>query len=473
MGFGALLKSTLKENGIPVSRFADAIGYNRVAIYSVFNGEKSLPENVFKEVLKKYDFSSSQRAALMREFYNDNMDEETSELIRFFLAELNTLGEEPSAIMLPFRELDVSDGGVFLAGSVDYYSAVRTFLENEYSDKGAVIYTNYSFFDAQVDKIVYDFIREKSCEDILVRHTVRPNDVTPLKERIKNLCASVKFAKLGHITSIAGENVSDYAFSTYFIGKKTILLYDNSHEFGFLSTEKTAVSAYILAAIKREADETPLTRFTKDPFELKSILQIYQLEIHSAFDSDFSLHYFTTFDILDNALKKEVPNRDLVLSACWGHVEYCQEFHMKSLIMSQRGLLRFFENGKALDASDVILNRISYEDRKKAFINYKKRLGNPDFCMKMLNSDLVPTAPGISIEAYNNGVLFAFDSANRPDGDYLGAAFLLLMDSQLSDVFKAIPEYLEVNGCLLPNSFVESLLDSLIDQCDAAAKAQD
>lgn len=93
--------------------------------------------------------------------------------------------------------------------------------------------------------------------------------------------------------------------------------------------------------------------------------------------------------------------------------------------------------------------------------------------MKMLNSDLVPTAPGISIEAYNNGVLFAFDSANRPDGDYLGAAFLLLMDSQLSDVFKAIPEYLEVNGCLLPNSFVESLLDSLIDQCDAAAKAQD
>ncbi len=473
MNFGALLKATLKENSIPVSHFAEAIGYNRVAIYSVFKGEKSLPENVFKEMLEKYDFSPSQRALLTREFYNDSMDEKTSELIRFFLSELACIGEEPSSIMLPFRELDTSVGGVFLAGSVDYYSAIRTFLENESLEKGAVIYTNYSFFDIQADKIVYDFIKERSCEDILIRHTVRPNDVTPLNERIRNICASVKFARLGHITSLAGENVGDYAFSTYFIGKTSILLYDNSHEFGFLSTEKTAVSAYILAAEKCEADETPLTRFTKNPFELKSILQTYQLEIHSAFDSDFSLHYFTTPDILENTLKKEILNREQILSACWGHVEYCQEFHMKSLIMSQRGLLRFFEDGKAFDASDLLLNRVSFADRKKAFENYKNRLKDPDFCVKMLNSDLVPTTGNFSVEVYDGGVLFAFDAKNRPDGDYLGASFLILMDPELSAVFKKIPEYLEVNGCLLPNSFVENLLENLINQCEAAAREQD
>ena len=472
MNFGALLKATLKENGIPVSHFAEEIGYNRVAIYSVFNGEKSLPEKTFKEILEKYDFSSSQRNDLLREYYNDSMDEETGELIRFFLSELSTIGEEPSTLMLPRRKLDVLEGGVFLAGSVDYYSAIGTFLENEASDKGTVIYTNYSYFDVQADRIVYDFIKDKSCDDILVRHTVKPNGATPLNERIRNLCAGVKFAKLGHITSVAGDDVSDYAFSTYFIGKKTILLYDNTHEFGFLSTEKTAVSAYILAAMKRETDETPLTRFTKSPFELKSIIQTYQLEIHSAFDSDFPLHYFTTFDILDNTLRKDIPNRELVLSACWNHMEYCQVVRM-GIITSQRGLLRFFENGKAADASDMLLKRVSYEDKKKAFEIYKEKLKDSDFTFRMLNSDLIPTAADFSVEVYNNGVLFAFTADNRPDGDYMGASFVLSMDPELSAVLKAIPEYLEVNGCLLPNSFVEGLLDNLIAQCDAASKAQD
>ena len=141
--------------------------------------------------------------------------------------------------------------------------------------------------------------------------------------------------------------------------------------------------------------------------------------------------------------------------------------------MSQRGLLRFFEDGKAFDASDLLLNRVSFADRKKAFENYKNRLKDPDFCVKMLNSDLVPTTGNFSVEVYDGGVLFAFDAKNRPDGDYLGASFLIFMDPELSAVFKKIPEYLEVNGCLLPNSFVENLLENLINQCEAAAREQD
>lgn len=470
MGFGELLRATLKENRIPVSRLAESIGYNRVAIYSVFKGEKKLPEQVFEEILGKFDIPASQQASLRREYYNDNIDENTGECIRFFLSELATIGEEPSTMMLPQRELDISKGGVFLAGLVDYYSGIRTFLENESHESGTVVYTNYSFFDEQADKIVYDYIKEKNRDDILVHHRVRPNSITPMKEKIRNLCAAVKFARLGHIMSVADDSVNDYAFSTFFIGKKTILLYDNTNEFGFLSTEETTVAAYILAAIKREPEGTTLTRFSNDPFELKSILRPYQINIHSSFDSDFPLHCFTTFDILDNTLKKDIPNREMVLSACWGHIEYCSEIR-SSIITSQRGLTRFFENGKASDASDSILNRVSFEDKRKAFINCKNRLSDPEFRFSVLNSDLVPIASGFSVEVYENGVLFALDAKYRSDGDYIGAAFLIVMDSELSAVFKALPEYLAVNGYLLPDTLVADILDGLIDQCDAVIKA--
>ncbi len=471
MEFGPLLKSVLKENHIYVSHFAEDIGYNRVAIYSVFNGEKQLPEKVFRLILEKYDFSAAQQAQLIRAFHNDSMSEEKNKLMKFNLEQLEALGKKPTLLPISLRNIDVSAGGIFLAGSSDYYSALSAFLENEAQEKETKIYTNYSFFDLQADDIVYSFILGKNSRDFLIHHTVRFDDAISAKEKLRSIYGCIKFAKEGHETNVASIEVSDYAFSTYFIGKRSVLLYDDRNDFGFLTTEEATVKAYIFSAVKHEAAETSLTRFTKSPFELKSILQPNQSQMLSYFSFFFPLCLFSPKDMLDNTLKKEVPNREMILSACWNHLKYCQETDQPGMF-TQLGTEKFFESGKTFEASNLILKKVSFEDRKRAFEILKDHFQKPNCKFTMLNSNLFKIDSDIEIEVYEGGVIFNFPVNFREDGDYIGAGLIFTTDQEICDLFKEFREYLIANGYALSAEFVENFLDNLISQCDAAIEEQ-
>lgn len=471
MKFGPLLKSILKENHIYVSHFAENIGYNRVAIYSVFNGEKPLPEKVFRLILEKYDFSAAQQAQLIRAFHNDSMSEEKNRLMKFNIEQLESLGKKPTLLPILLRDIDVSSGGVFLAGSSDYYSALAAFLENEAKEKETKIYTNYSFFDLQADEIVYSFILEKNSRDFLIHHTVRFDDAISAKEKLKSIYGSIKFAKEGHETNVASVDVSDYAFSTYFIGKRSVLLYDDRNDFGFLTTDEATVKAYIFSAVKHEAAETALTRSTKSPFELKSILQPNQAHMLSYFSFFFPLCLFAPKDMLDNTLKKDIPNREMILSACWNHLKYCQETDQLGMF-TRLGTEHFFESGKTFEASNLILKNVSFADRKRAFEILKDKIRHQGDKFTMLNSNLFKIDFDIEIEIYEGGVMFTFPVNYREDGDYVGAGLIFTTDQEICDLFKEFREYLLANGYALSEEFVENFLDNLISQCDAAIEEQ-
>ena len=52
MEFGELLKKTLKENKVKITHLSSLIGMNRMAVYAVFNGEKSGTKNTIDYATK-------------------------------------------------------------------------------------------------------------------------------------------------------------------------------------------------------------------------------------------------------------------------------------------------------------------------------------------------------------------------------------------------------------------------------------
>ena len=275
MEFGELLKKTLKENKVKITHLSSLIGMNRMAVYAVFNGEKKLPENIFNLILEKIEFSPAQAAELSRLYYINRISKERTKQLKTLKAEFESAGRAPFSPVMMFRDITPSPQGVFLLGALDYYSAVKAFLESETAGEECEIFTNYSFLDTQTDCIVYDFICKNKPEFKLV-HTVRMDSDVPIEERLRNIFASVKFGKLGHPVFIANKKKNTVSFSTHFIGKKTVLQYDPQNECGFLSAEPAVISAYRLVASRNRQGEKPLTAYSDNAFELRSVLQPFQ-----------------------------------------------------------------------------------------------------------------------------------------------------------------------------------------------------
>ena len=154
MEFGELLKKTLKENKVTVTSVSSLLNMSRMAVYSVFNGEKKLPEATFNFILEKIEFSPVQAAELSRHYYIDNIGKEQKAQLQTLKAEFESAGRAPFSPVMFLKDIAPSQDGVFLLGALDYYSAVKAFLENESANRENEIYTNYSFLDTRADSIV-------------------------------------------------------------------------------------------------------------------------------------------------------------------------------------------------------------------------------------------------------------------------------------------------------------------------------
>ena len=315
MDFGALLKATLKKHEIPVIRFTGDIGFNRVAIYSVFKNKRELPKEVFEKILASYPFSKQEKLNLERAFRLSQFESERFEMMAFIKTEFEKLGKAPDCTPEKSENLDFSRPNIFLSGRADYNAAVETLLKRENTAENAVVYTNYSYFDEQTDKIVYDFVKNASCR-LVIRHSVIKGTGENVKERLHNGFASIKFAKLGHITSVGSRDEPPFALSTHFIGKKSVLMYDDKTQCGFFSTEETVVRAYCLSAAKRESAREPLNRVFENAFELKSFTEpMMSKNDLIIIESALPVRYFTKCEILDETLKKDIPEREVILSS--------------------------------------------------------------------------------------------------------------------------------------------------------------
>lgn len=466
MEFGALLKKTLKENSVPVTRLSSDIGCTRVSLYSVFNGEKKLSEDTFKFILNTYDFSPLQASELKRLFYLENIGESQKELLFVLKDELETTGKIRPFLSLPLKEIAVCNEETTIVGSAEYYSAIAAFLENEALCKNNVIYTNYSFFDIQADNMLYDFAINNKENDVLIKHTVRMGGDIDIKERLHNVFSSVKFAKLGHITNASTGGKKNFTFATYFIGAKTVIQYDNENECGFLTGEKAIVDAFRLAAMKNEKKKTVLTGFCESVLDLKEILTPLQKNMVSFLDFRFPANIFTTKKILSETVKDNVPYRDFVIEEFWNHLKKVQSSTPHGLF-SQLGLQRFARDGIASDASPEFLHPISTENRIVLFKKYKESVVKNNYCLKIMNSDAVRVTEHFAIEIYKDGFSVLFCSEVNSKENFIGGCYIIYHDAELSKLFTDFEEYIVLSDGTLSKKYAELLIDDLIGQCES------
>ena len=463
MDFGALLKATLKKHEIPVIRFTGDIGFNRVAIYSVFKNKRELPKEVFEKILASYPFSKQEKLNLERAFRLSQFESERFEMMAFIKTEFEKLGKAPDCTPEKSENLDFSRPSIFLSGRADYNAAVETLLKRENTAENAVVYTNYSYFDEQTDKIVYDFVKNASCR-LVIRHSVIKGTGENVKERLHNGFASIKFAKLGHITSVGSRDEPPFALSTHFIGKKSVLMYDDKTQCGFFSTEETVVRAYCLSAAKRESARKPLNRVFENAFELKSFTEpMMSKNDLIIIESALPVRYFTKCDILDETLKKDIPEREVILSSFWNHLLICRSLSNPS-VFTQSSIRDFLENGKSYDAPEFFLNNISVLNRRRILAEAKKELLGEDSRFSVIRDSSFEISEKISVASSPHSVS-VFYMVEKPGCDFLGSGVFTVYDEEFSSLLGDFYDYLFVNDFFLSKEELEKELDSAVAQC--------
>lgn len=464
MDFGTLLKATLKKNNIPVSRFTEDIGFNHVAIYSVFKNKRKLTEEVFEKILSSYPFSKREKLSLERAFRLSRFESERFEMMTFIKNELEMAGKAPDCTPEKSKSLDFSTESVFLSGRAEYNAAVEALLKTVNTADNPVVYTNYSYFDAETDKIVYDFARSKDCR-LVIKHSITKGTKDNMKERIHNGFSSIKFAKLGHITSIAPQDDPPFALSDHFIGEKAVVMYDAKTRKGFFSTAETVVKAYYLSTAKRDSAKKPLNREFENALELKSFTEpIMDKDEQIVIESHLPVCCFVEQDILDETLKKDIPAREVILSAFWSHLLICKNLSNPS-VFTQGCIKSFLESGKSFEASEALLNRISVPNRKRILAEMKKELLREDsrFCVIRDSSLSVPE--NIAINSHNRSVT-VFYMLEKPGCDFIGSGAFSIYGEEFSSLLGDFYDYLFVSDFFLSKEELEKEFDSAIAQCD-------
>lgn len=464
MDFGTLLKATLKKNNIPVSRFTEDIGFNHVAIYSVFKNKRKLTEEVFEKILSSYPFSKREKLSLERAFRLSRFESERFEMMTFIKNELEMAGKAPDCTPEKSKSLDFSTESVFLSGRAEYNAAVEALLKTVNTADNPVVYTNYSYFDAETDKIVYDFARSKDCR-LVIKHSITKGTKDNMKERIHNGFSSIKFAKLGHITSIAPQDEPPFALSDHFIGEKAVVMYDAKTRKGFFSTAETVVKAYYLSTAKRDSAKKPLNREFENALELKSFTEpIMDKDEQIVIESHLPVCCFVEQDILDETLKKDIPAREVILSAFWSHLLICKNLSNPS-VFTQGCIKSFLESGKSFEASEALLNRISVPNRKRILAEMKKELLREDsrFCVIRDSSLSIPE--NIAINSHNRSVT-VFYMLEKSGCDFIGSGTFSIYGEEFSSLLGDFYDYLFVSDFFLSKEELEKEFDSAIAQCD-------
>lgn len=468
MEFGAFLKKAIKDIGVPVTHLSSEIDYSRVNIYSVFRGERKLPEDTFELILSKYDFSEFQVAELKRLFYAENLSEDKKELLDFLKKELEKLGKESFVSPFPLRNVEICNEGVILTGSVDYYSAIAAFLKNEADCINNVIYTNYSFSDFQTDSMLYEFAKNTQ-NGTVIKHNVQMGAGSDIKERIRNIFSSVKFAKLCHITNIPSNESAGFSLETYFIGSKTVLQYDMKNQCGFLTGEPAIVNAFRLAEIQNEKTCTPLNGFSSSALELKKVLAPHQKHIVSLLDFRFPATHFTTKKILSETINENLEYHDAVVDEFWNHLHYFQLLHLNGTF-SQYGIRKFALDGIVSDASPIFLHPISVENRIELFKIYKQNIAKTNYAYKIINSDRLNITENCAFEIYSDGFSILFCSERNIEKNFIGGCYIIYKDKDFSKLFLAFKEYISLNDGVLSQKYAEILVDELIGLCNSILK---
>ncbi len=463
MLFGSLLQTTLKEKGIPVSRFADSIGLNRVAVYSVFNGKKKISEDTFERILKTYNFSPEEETELFRAFRLSSFSREKLELMEFIRKEIVFIGKSPNCILPERMPLDLSKDSIVLSSKADYYSAIEALLKRESENGRSTVYTNYSFFDEAADKIIFDFVNCENCP-LSIRHTIVKGTENNIKERLRNGFASIKFAKRGHYTDVAEPDEPTFAFPTHFVGENATIMYDPKTENGFFTTKPSIVKAYYISAAKRDSKRPPFNRFIENPFELKNIMEPLMLSTHVIFESHMPLCFFTDREILDDTLKQDIPHREMVLSAFWSHLLVCHQMTMP-IIFVRSAIKDFVKSGKSFEAPDLYLNRISVPNRKKILLEAKERITEKNSNVLIADDSRLEIDEIVEVYNFDRCTMVAF-VIDKPDCDFMGSGSFTVNASSFLPLLNDFYDYLIVNDCLLSKEEAAKAFDEGIAICD-------
>lgn len=173
---------------------------------------------------------------------------------------------------------------------------------------------------------------------------------------------------------------------------------------------------------------------------------------------------FADRDILDETLKKDIPAREIILSAFWNHLLICKKLSFPS-VFTQSSIKDFLESGKSYEAPETFLNRISVPNRKRILTEIKKELLREDSRYCVIRDSSLRVPENIAINSHNRSVT-VFYMLEKPGCDFLGSGAFSVYGEEFSSLLSDFYDYLFVNDFFLSKEELEKEFDSAIAQCD-------
>lgn len=432
---------------------------NRGTLYSVFNGDKKLAQETFDRALRLYGFSAEEKSLLIRAFRLSDFSPEKLELMELFKLELSNAGKAPSCEKAKTKPLVLSNKSVSLGGREDFYSAIEAFLKIENENETAAVYTNYSFSDEQADRLVFDFVSE-NCR-FTVRHAIRCGNSEKL--RFKNCFASLKFAKLGHITTICEEDEPTFAFPTYFVGEKSVITFDEKSNTGLFTTSQPIATAYYISASRRDAKRKLLTTFSKRPPVLKNNVTMLTDPNRVDFSSVYPIFSFVTDDILLRALNEETPNRELTAHILRNYAATAKSSAPRMIITTKSEIERFAESGRVREISTDLLKPIAPKDREALLRRHKEEVLAPESRFLVFDDDDCALSEPLVLSVRENGVVIEFvRSAEKYN--FVGAGKITVNNKAFVPLFDDYVTYLVTRCLVLSGADAARIIEKAIDR---------
>ncbi|MGN1418202.1 MAG: hypothetical protein ACI4W6_02625, partial [Acutalibacteraceae bacterium] len=433
-------------------------------LYNIFSSQRKMSEDKFLSCMKLGLFSKKQRERLYECFYREKYGDEPYECVKFLFEHFSPKKSDAKYDIDAVHSFPVQVGQDSALSSHDaVLSCLKAFFESV-SDNQSV-YTNYSFQNEDIDRMVYHFVKENN---IRLFHFRSDADRTELLQRMKLFVGLDKYYELG-VNFYRSPGFSDGfnsetkgAFPFYFAKEDFVLIYSVGSKFGFASRNESFCRKFICEVEKITENSYDTANFPIDLLQMMNLKgDLKDFDRHIALGA-ISYCEFSDEEILLENVNESFSLKDLCPQAI---IEYLNKFNCYFIITVDE-LERFAVTGRNYDVPTDILKPYNPSSRVKVLKKMIEAVENEQ--INIVDSSLQQYS-------FNSGYMFNENTASNlgmlvhlPDGKKCYGQYAAFgnSDEQIAGVFMNYFDFIKKTGCVIDKEKAKLLIENLILKCE-------
>ncbi len=464
--FGCLLKKYIQEQGFTIYQIAKDTGIDRSFLQGVLSGSRKLPQKRFTDIINLSHFTVSQISELCNAYYLEKVGQKTQE--RFLQIELGITGKIKERLREPYKAecMLLNEDVLFLSEKTTVLQAVHTALSDR---KIPYLYSNFSFENDEINRIVYCACCENRIEDFF--HCVSKNDGTDC-HNINLLFHSLHYAEEGYLTFITEKNYNGTPLMPYFIlTNKYFIQYDNNCNTAIILKTKTGVNGIYehIAALKQGAKQNVFIE--PDPF--KSQIRIQLLTANNPLKKNISFDnavgaLFITPQIIQEIATSKIRNVPAVIQHLQSHFELSigQNYAaFSNLYLSYEAITAYVKTGRIPCFPPAYAKNVPLHLRAQLISNLLEF--SETSILQLTNPVTLPMKHNIATQIGDNNLIVTTCNDLATPTEYVGKIIYCTDDKTTVNDFLNYYDYLSVSEKTFSADVSKKVLNNFLKELES------